>query len=68
MTELPRDEDMPCDCCGAESGESRWVGTEAGVVPSSGMFLCPLCDLRSPEEQFELMLRAARREVVKSGQ
>jgi hypothetical protein len=42
------DSEMPCDCCGAKTGESQLT---------DNMFLCPMCIKRPLEERFEMMLR-----------
>lgn len=54
MNFLAAEKDMPCDCCGAETGQSKLADS---------MFLCPMCIRRPLAERFEMMLRLERQRL-----
>jgi hypothetical protein len=50
---IPENE-MPCDCCGAETNDIVWFGYEN--QDDIGMFLCPLCIKLTWHEKWTLMM------------
>lgn len=52
---LTPDNEMPCDCCGAETGYTVWEGEE-----DKGMFLCPICIKLDWGQRFTSMLLDAK--------
>ena len=51
--------EMPCDCCGAETNDIVWDG-ETDDIGDKGMFLCPICIKLDLEQRFISMLLNAK--------